>query len=279
VKKIAKSRRAVSNIVATMLIFALMVIAMGILYSTISPTILGFDAKARSANQEFIFLTIGDEVNSLASSPVGSQGRVPITSVGGYYDIGPGHSLYVNITAANVLIDPDANYTQAIGEFTAQVNGSFQYEGGTKYLSRLNSEDVLLHDDTRELNTNYVAKADYRYGSALFTLYPMAWLDIVSTGTSYTVTITIIQLDYITFNPGGGEPVTVDFPIEKDEWTLRLRKLSPKIITNTTIPVSGPYKISHSIDGNSSITPQYSFGSDGTNITFRIVIIPILFSI
>lgn len=260
-----------------MLIFGIMVVAMGILYSTISPTILGFDAKARSANQEFIFLSIGDGVNSLATSPVGSQGRVSITSSGGYYDLGTGYELYLKVTDVDdtVLV----NKTQSIGEFTAQVNGSFQYSGGTKYLSRLNSEDVLLQNDTRELNTNYVAKVEYRYGSAIFTLYPMAWLDIVSTATGfYTVTITIIQLDSIKFD---NTAASVDFPIEKDEWTLRLRKLSPIITTSTTpIAVPGPYKISHSINGNSTIAPEYFFGTATDNIiTFRIVVIPILFSI
>lgn len=156
-----------------------MVIAMGILYSTISPTILGFDAKARNSNQEFIFLTIGDEISSLATSPVGSQSRVPITSTGGYYDVGPGHRLYLNITDVDDdLIDSQAVFNQSIGEFTGQVNGSFQYMAGTNYLSRLNSEDILLLNDTRELNTNYVAKAEYRYGSAIFTIYPMSWVDI-----------------------------------------------------------------------------------------------------
>ena len=272
----AKSRRAVTNIVATMLIFGLMVIAMGILYSTISPTILGFDATARSANQEFIFLTIGDEINSLATAPVGSQGRVSIVSSDGYYDIGPGPSLYLNITdAAGDLVDPLATTTQSVGEFTAQVNGSFQYSGGTKYLSRVNSENVLLQDDNRELNTNYVAKAEYRYGSALFSLYPMSWVDVISTGaTSLTVTISIVKLDYTLFNGG-----TVDFPVQKDEWTLRMRKLTPTIIESTS-NVLGPYTISHSINGNSSITPQYSFGTAlNYDVTVRIVIIPILFSI
>ncbi len=275
VKKIRKSRRAVTNIVATMLIFGLMVVAMGILYSTISPTILGFDAKARSANQEFIFLTIGDEINSLATAPVGSQGRVSIVSSDGFYDIGPGPSLYLNITdAAGALIDPLAETTQSIGEFTAQVNGSFQYSGGTNYLSRLNSENVLLLDDNRELNTNYVAKAEYRYGSALFSLYPMSWVDIVSTSAGYTVTVSIVKLDYTLFHEG-----TVDFPVQKDEWTLRLRKLSPTI-TESTSNVPGPYTISHSINGNSSITPQYTFGTAANyDVTIRIVVIPILFSI
>ncbi len=274
--KFYRHKHAISNIVATILIFMVMIVSLGYLYTLITPTLLGYEAKTNSTNQRFVMENIMSSIEDLYSSPEGTQSRIHIVSNGAVYNMSTGHALYINVTdSSGALIDASAEFSANVGDFNAIVNGSFQYESGTEYFTRHIFENVLLQNDTREINSNFISKANYEYSQAEYILIPLSYIDIISTGTNqYTVTFMVLQF---TFSVYLGS--MVDFPKNIDEWTLRLSRQGSIVTTVTAINVPGPFSIYHAIDGDSSNTPVYTFGSGGNHdITLRFVTVPILFS-
>ena len=270
-----KSRRAVSNIVATMLIFGMMIASMGVLYSQISPTLLGFDARSRSTGQEFVLLSITNEMESLISSPVDAQSRIAIVSDDGLYTVSDGKLLTVNLLDGNAVAITGASITDNIGDFTIDLQGSFQYEKNQVYFSRTINEDSLMQNDTHSLNTNFVSKVNYAYTSAHFEFFSLARIDVVETAADiFVITISIIKISFLST---GGSPT--DFPIQSSDFTLRLRRQESTINTVSVVNVPGPISINHLIDSVPSVE-SYSFGrANPTQLTIKFIVIPILFSI
>lgn len=268
-------KRAEVNIVATMIIFAIMISALGVLYSQIAPTILGYNAETRSANQEFIFLNIANSVDGLIPSSQGSQNRVHILSNNGFFNMQNGSliDIKVNDSNGNIL----AELANSIGLFTATINGTFQAKSGYTYFNRIFNENSYLMNETTDINNYYVGKVKYTYNQALYSLYFKSRLNIVETSpNNYVLTITVIKMTFITSNG-----VALDFPIISNEWTLRLRRLASIISTTTVAGIQGPILVGHSINGDSSKTPVYSLGSNsaGINLTIKFIVVPILFTV
>lgn len=273
-----KSRRAVSNVVATMLIFALMIVSMGVLYSQIAPTIIGFDARSRSTGQEFVLLSLANEMQSLGVSPENSQARISIVSDNGLYNVSRGKKLTVEILNGSGVPSFLTDETIQIGDFTIDLDGSFQYEQNEVYFSRTANEDSLLVNDTHELNTNYVSKVNYAYTSAHFEFYPLSNIDVHNTtAIDYFLTISMIMID---FTPHRDRPdLPADFAIQSSDFTLRLRRLDSTIITSFFPNVLGPIIINQEIDDDLSPV-SFNFGGPNIiNLTIKFIIIPILFSI
>lgn len=268
-----KSRRAVSNVVATMLIFALMIVSMGVLYSQIAPTIIGFDARSRSTGQEFVLLSLANEIETLISSPEDSQSRISIVSDDGIYTVSDGKLLTVNLeddTGATIA----SSTPEQIGDFTIDLEGSFQYEQNQVYFSRTANEDSLLKNDNNALNTNYVSKVNYAYTSAHFEFYSLATIDVVETAPDvFVVTITIVKINFLSV---GGSPT--DFPMQSSDFTLRLRR-QESTITKVTDTVQGPIVINHDIDTVQSVDSYTFGGNNAIDLTIKFIVIPILFSI
>ncbi|MCY3413770.1 MAG: hypothetical protein INQ03_19155 [Candidatus Heimdallarchaeota archaeon] len=270
-----KSTRAVNNIIATMLIFSMMIVSMGVLYSTISPTVLGFQAETINTNQEFILLSIQNEMENLISSASGAQTRISITSNDATYRVSEGKALDISISDAGGIVQTQNVYT---GEFSIDVEGSFQYEVNEKILTRTISEDSMIQNDTTVNNSNFVAKVQYDYSIAYFTLYTLTRVDVVQTGaTSMAVIITTPQIYFLTHN-GLITGTSLDFPIQDSDWTLRLRRITSTTVSTSNL-VNGPFSIDHDIDGVTSPT-SYAFGDNTiTNLEITFVTVPILFTI
>lgn len=248
---------------------------MGVLYGQISPTVLGYNARTLSTNQEFILLSLENVMEDLASSPVDSQTRVNVISNGAVYDVSNGKLLEVGVyDGGNNIVD--SVFYQNIGLFSIDIDGSFQYETNDKHLSRVVNEDSLLQGDSTEINTNFVSKVHYEYDSAHFEMYPRSRVDIVEISTDvFIISITIVKIYYITYN--GGSPM--DFPVEDEEFTLRLRRMPTQTTEVSTLATPGPFTIRHSIDAINSAT-EFQFGStNNVDVTVRYNVIPILFSI
>ncbi len=277
--RIIRNRRGVANIVATMIIFAMMIVSMGILYSQISPTVLGYNARTLSTNQEFILLSIENEMEDLASSPKDAQTRINVISNNAKYDVNNGYSLKVGVyDSANTIVGN--NFTANMGLFMIDIDGTFQHEANDRYLSRIANEDSMIQNDSSSINTNFVSKVSYRYDNAHYEMYSRARVDIVRTATVpndvYVVTITVVQIYFETYAGGG----VIDFPIQDSEFTLRLRRMESIISPSVTATgIDGTFTIRHSFDGIAG--PNYSFGagSVGADVTVNFIVIPILFSI
>jgi hypothetical protein len=259
-----------------MLIFALMVTSMGVLYARISPTLFGFEAKTQSTNQEFVLLTISNTMQELIGSAENSQGRVHIISNQAIYSVNPGIRLQIDVDYNGT---PYSSVPTNIGTFTANVSGVYDTQAEPVYLNERTNELSYLSGDLAGIDSrnvskpSYVSKVTYQRRFANFSLFFKARLDLTNTTQSdYVLTITIVS---ITYNTEAGDPI--DFPLDNEEWTLRLRRKAtvpqtPVInqpITNENITVSDNF-------GTNVIIPGFN---PGDTLTIRYIQIPILFGI
>jgi hypothetical protein len=254
-----------------MLIFALMVTSMGVLYARISPTLFGFEAKTQSTNQEFVLLTISNTMQELIGSAENSQGRVHIISNQAVYSVNPGRRLQIGVDY-NGTIQPSTPTN--IGTFTANVSGVYDTQAEPVYLNERANELSYLSGDFAGIDPSYVSKVTYQRRSANFSLFFKARLDLTNiTLNHYVLTITTVS---ITYNTEAGDPI--DFPLDNEEWTLRLRRRASIVTTAATnTPIS---------NGNIIISDNFGtpitlsgFNPVTDTLTLRFIQIPILFGI
>lgn len=246
----SKWKRGSSNVIATMLIFGLMITSMGVLYSRIAPTLFGFDSKSKSTNQEFVFLMLANSMQELAGSAENSQGRVHIISKQATYSLNDYISIQTKVNDSGGILNGSGLVD--IGAFFANVSGSYETQSKPSYLNQGASENTIMSGDYTGSSSNYVSKVSYTKDSADFTLYFNVMINMINTNsTNYILTITFIKIVYDTFADGKA----IDFPVSMDEWTLRLKRQA----SNTT--KTPPYDI----NGNESISIIDNIGGK-TNI-------------
>lgn len=268
------SRKAATNVVATMLIFGIMIASVGVLYSQIAPTLLGYETSTTTTNQTFIFNSISDEVLNLASSTPGSVGRVHIIADQTIYDIDTNHTM--NIQVLNNGIPEQGAAIADIAELQAKINGSFQ-PTGLAYENRVINENNFLNNNSAE--TSYVLKSSYNYREGSFSMYFRSRVDVHRISTTspaeWKITITILQIDFVKNT--SDQPVL--FPIELSEWTLRLRRQASNVTILSPFTSSGNVSITHSLGGVAGTTYSFPGISSGDLVHVEMNTIPILFSI
>lgn len=264
-----KSGRGTTNVIATMLIFIIMIASMGVLYSRISPTIFGFEATTQANNQEFVMYSIANAVTDLVSSAEDAQTRVKIISKEAIYSINTGYLLDFNISGTPIPIS--LNFQ--IGSFTANVSAEFQGRSGTSYFGR-NTDEVSFVNQNTTTSDNFVSKVEYMNDEARFSLYFRSRIEISEQlpNGEFDISIIIIKLE---FNPN-----FVDFPIDLDEWTLRLRRRASIIKEFPPQLVSGDLTISHSINGLAKLDGTYLTSKlNGETVNIKFIVVPILLTI
>lgn len=256
-----------------MLIFIIMISAMGILYSRISPTIFGFEANTQANNQEFVMYSVANAVTDLVSSPEDAENRVKILSKDAIYSVNNGHALDISINDSNGIFANTATPID-LGSFTANVSAAFQGRSGTNYFGKNFNEDSYINENDTD-SFNFVSKVEYVNDEALFSLYFRSRIhvsDKLPNSNEYDITIIIVRLD---FQSG---PNFADFPVTLDEWSLRLRR-SPSIITSfPTITVSNLITVSYTIDGIPKTDIQID-NLDGADVNVKFIEVPILLTI
>ncbi|OLS28552.1 MAG: hypothetical protein HeimC2_06090 [Candidatus Heimdallarchaeota archaeon LC_2] len=264
-----KSRKGTTNVIATMLIFIIMIASMGVLYSRISPTIFGFEATTQANNQEFVMYSIANAVTDLVSSAEDAQNRAKIISKGAIYSINSGYLLDFNITGTPGPI----LFNSQIGSFTGNVTAEFQGRSGISYFGRNTQENSFVNWNTTT-SDNFVSKVEYVNDEARFSLYFRSRIEISEQlpNGQYDITIIVIKLE---FNPD-----FVDFPIDLDEWTLRLRRRASNITEFPSQLITGDLTILHSINGIAKPDGTYLTSSlSGEIVNIKFIEVPILLTI
>lgn len=247
-----------------------MITSMGVLYSRISPTLFGFEAHTQSSNQEFVLLTISNTMQELIGSAENSQGRIHIISNQAVYSVNPGRNLQIDVHNAGAVY---SSTPTNIGTFTANVSGVYDTQAEPVYLNERANELSFLSGDSAGIDPSYVSKVTYQRRSANFSLFFKARVDLTNTTlTNYVLTITIVS---ITYNTEAGDPI--DFPLDNEEWTLRLRRratiistTAPAVITNGSIIIADNFGAPITLTG---------FNPGVDTLTVRFIQIPILFGI
>lgn len=269
-----KSKRATTNVIATMLIFIIMIAAMGVLYSRISPTIFGFEATTQANNQEFVMYSIANAVTDLVSSAEDAQNRVKIISKEAIYSVNTGYLLDIDIDDGNGQL---ASLNTNIGSFTANVSAEFQSRTGTNYFGRNTNENSFVNQNSTTAD-NFVSKVEYGDNFARFSLYFTSRIEISEQlpNGQYDISIIIVKLE---FSPDfANDPL--DFPVDLDEWTLRLRRRASIITEFPGQLVTGDLTISHSVSGEPKPDGTYITSNlNGELINIKFIEVPILLTI
>lgn len=270
-----KSKRGTTNVIATMLIFIIMIASMGVLYSRISPTIFGFEATTQANNQEFAMYSIANAVTDLVSSAEDAQNRVKIISKEAIYSVNTGYTLDFNISDASGTLP---TFSRSIGSFTANVSAEFQGRSGTNYYGRNSDENSFVNQNTTT-SDNFVSKVEYTNDEARFSLYFRSRIEISDRlpNGEFDISIIIIKLEFIPDSVFSNDPV--DFPLELDEWTLRLRRRASDIVKFSRV-VTGDLNISHSVSGVPKPDGAYLTSNlDGETVNIKFIVVPILLTI
>lgn len=263
-------KRGSSNVIATMLIFGLMITSMGVLYSRISPTLFGFDSESKSTNQEFVFLMLANSMQELAGSAENSQGRVHIVSKQATYSLNDYISIEISVYNGSLLPLTNSSLVN-IGAFFANVSGSYETQSKPSYLNHGASENTIMAGDYTGSRSNYVSKVSYTKDSADFTLYFNVMINLINTNASnYILTITHITINFDIF--ADGKPI--DFPVSMDEWTLRLRRQASNVTLTGPFDLSGNITILDNIGGKTSIS-----GLPNGTLSIKFIEIPIKFGL
>jgi len=272
-------RRAISNIIATILIFAMMVVAMGVLYSRIAPVAIGFEAESSATNQEFIFLNIKNELDHLVSSSQGARSNIHITSTSTAYDL--------NVTKPRLSLDlvmgaTVQTVTNDLGLFEAKISRSFQEVSTSRFLGNNLAEFTLVNTKDTDFQSSAVIYFDVSTSYAVVSMYYRASVSLVQLSANvYALNIFTYTL---TTNPSS--PIS-DFPISLDEWTLSLlrgqtTKTNPFNLTSGT---ETSFTMRQSVSRYSLRNPgipldTYTFGiTAGSTVMVNNINVPIYFGI
>ncbi len=264
--KLLKNRKAASNIVATMLIFTMMVVSMALLYSRISPTVIGYSAETSANNQEFIFLNIETQVTRLATLPPSSVATVNVLSNGARYDVINGKNVTIGVGGANSTL-----YATPLGMFKAYLNKSYQDVSRSHYLADGLEENTMLMNDS---SSNYVfgiSRAEIKVGNATYWQYFRGKISFIQNNGIYTLNIIFYLI----------RSNAADFPLSLAQWVLKLRRGEPTI-TSTKIQANvNGITVNQTATHTDTSLETYNFGGipAGTVVTVNFIEIPIYYEI
>ncbi len=217
-KSFLNARKSGSSIIATMLVFMMMSVAMSLLYSQISPTVIGYDASSKSSNQEFTFLNIETQVAKLVSLPQSSTTQVHMLSNDASFSVNSGKQVTFAVSGQNT-----SQFSTDLGLFKAEVLKNYQGVSNSHYLGRAVEENTLLTNQTITTFAFSVSRVDIKSGNATYWQYFRGNVNLVNQSNTFTLNIFIVQ---ITAD-------SVDFPISAPQWTLRLTRGATVITTNS----------------------------------------------
>ena len=189
------------------------------------------------------------------------------------YTISRGTRLSISILGGPSAI----TYTDNIGLFTGTVSGTFLKTSRPSILNKVYSENSYVMNDTLEEVAGYVAKGEFTLTQAQFSMYFRSRVSLVEViPNNFLITVTMIKLTYLEASDGS----PVNFPVSRDEWTLRLRR-DPSIINETSFTTTADNSVilTQTIDGVSGSSYSYPSIDNGMGVTVRLIVVPILLTI
>lgn len=171
-KRKLKSKRGVSSIISTLVIFTVMVAALGLAFSQIIPSLERFQTESDLTAATNAFLSFDSEIKKLVNTPVNSSSVVRYNLGNGILDIEQEREIFLVISSGgNELF----NHSCRTGEVVYRLNGNFKGLGGAIY--DFGEPELLVYSLNRTTQmTNIVHQSfdDYK----LLKLYYNIFLSI-----------------------------------------------------------------------------------------------------
>ncbi len=242
----------------------MMVVAMSLLYSRISPSLIGYEAETNANNQEFIFLNIETQVARLATLPPGSIATVDVLSRGAVYDVIDGKNVSIGISGRNNTI-----FATPFGMFKATLDKQYQSVSTSHYLGDGIEENTMFINDSVEHFVFGVSKVEIEVGNATYWQYFRGKIDLVQVGGTYSLNVFTYR---ILADP-------TDFPLQTSKWVLRLRRGEPTVTTQVIQADLNGLQINQTATNTAGPLLSYSFKDipDGTFVTVNFIEIPIYY--
>jgi hypothetical protein len=216
-KKLCKSKRGVSNIISTLVIFTVMVSALGLAFAQIVPSLERFQTESDLIEATNTFLSFDSEVRRLITSPDGSSNVVRYNLDSGTLDVAQEREIFLLISSggSNLL-----NYSVKPGEVTYTLEGNFKGSGGVIY--DFGSPILMVYSVNRTTQMTNIVHQSFD-GYKLLKLYYSMFLNVeLVTETELEINFIIVHLNTTKTEGGQGEY----FPVINEETMIKIEKRS-----------------------------------------------------
>ncbi|MHA1396791.1 MAG: hypothetical protein ACTSSG_08270 [Candidatus Heimdallarchaeaceae archaeon] len=213
------SRRGVSSIIATLVIFTVMLSALGLALSQIIPSLERFQTQSDLTAATNMFLAIDSEVKSLMNMPDNSSSVIRYNLGTGIFDIKAEREIFLIVKSGgeNLL-----NYSVTPGEAVYRINGNFKGLGGMIY--DFGSPLLLVYSLNRTAQmTNIVHQSYNEY--KLLKLFYNIFLNIKKVSET-AIEVNFIVLHLITEEVNGQSEY---FPVINTQTKIQITKRSQNI--------------------------------------------------
>ena len=199
-KKLFRSKRGVSNIISTLVIFTVMVSALGLAFSQIVPSLERFQTESDMITATNSFLSFDSEIKRLISAPDNSSSVVRYNLDSGILDLTEEreNSLIITSGGDNLL-----NYSYFSGEVLYRIEGNFKGSGGLIY--DFGSPLLLVYSINRTTQITNIAHQSFD-GYKVLKLFYSAYVNIEKVSdTKVEINFMIVNLKTTRTAEGQGE--------------------------------------------------------------------------
>ncbi|OLS33003.1 MAG: hypothetical protein HeimAB125_03000 [Candidatus Heimdallarchaeota archaeon AB_125] len=187
-KKLVKSKRGVSNIISTLVIFTIMVSALGLAFSQIVPSLERFQTESDMITATNSFLSFDSEIKKLISAPDNSSSVIRYNVDSGILDLTEERDNYLIITSGGEQL---LNYTYSPGEVHYRLEGNFKGSGGLIYV--FGSPILLVYSINRTTQITNIGHQSFN-GYKVLKLFYGAYMNIEK------ITDTEVEINFMIFN-------------------------------------------------------------------------------
>ncbi|MHA1198162.1 MAG: hypothetical protein ACTSQF_02215 [Candidatus Heimdallarchaeaceae archaeon] len=242
-KKLCKSKRGVSNIISTLVIFTVMVSALGLAFAQIVPSLERFQTESDLTAATNTFLSFDSEIKKLISAPDGSSNVV-----------------------GNLL-----NYSVKPGEITYKLNGNFKGSGGVIY--DFGSPLLMVYSTNRTTQMTNIVHQSFD-GYKLLKLYYSMFVNVeLITASELEINFIIVHLNTTRTEAGQGEY----FPVINDATMIKIAKINQYVESFDLGTQTDDVSITASTLGFSQLI-EYPIAPAVFDLTLNLIHIEIYFS-
>ncbi len=216
-RRMLRSKRGVTSIIATIVIFTVMVGALGLALSQIIPSMERFQTESDLTAATNAFLSFDSEIKNLMNTPENSSSVIRYNINNGILDLLQDRELFLVVKSGGEEL---LNYTCYTGEVVYRLEGNFKGLGGAIY--DFGSPVLLVYSINRTTQmTNIVHQTFDNY--KLLKLYYSVFLNIEQVSDSeIEINFIIIHLNTTKTVEGQGEY----FPIINTQTKIQITKQS-----------------------------------------------------
>jgi len=221
-KRLCKSKRGVSNIISTLVIFTIMVSALGLAFSQIVPSLEKFQTESDLAAATNAFLSFDSEVRKLITAPDGSANVVRYNLESGTLDVSQEREVFLLINTGGVNL---FNHSVNPGEVSYTLNGNFKGSGGVIY--DFGSPVLMVYSINRTTQMTNIIHQSFD-GYKVLKLYYSLFVNIeVVTETELEINFIVVHINTTRTEGGQGEY----FPIVNDATMIKIEKTNQYVET------------------------------------------------